>query len=385
MPRQFDVVILGDGIAGCTCAASLLRRGHSVCLLSKPMRPMAWTVDLLSPIGLMILNQMFHDLTLDDLMGQRIAGIASRWGSDDLYHQDFIFLPTQFGLAIDRSQISWTLHQYLIRHGCEVYGYSEAAAVENGETRWSFDVAAQRERYTVSAHTCIDATGARASIARAHGVRQVVDDHLIALPLEIISQSSAATGHRLWIESVEYGWWYAIPHRGGRIYAALVTDSDTVRQRPLRNCRVIQEFRRTRIAGTFFRGSVDARVQRVRPFVIGHNGQFAGPGWFAVGDAAVQLDPVMGAGLASAVDDALGVSDLLSENESDRVSLDSRWNHRQEMRSAKATRDRDYFYGLERRWPNSPFWSKRQNARQTITMPPASRAISKDLLPGDDG
>ncbi len=86
----------------------------------------------------------------------------------------------------------------------------------------------------------------------------------------------------------------------------------------------------------------------------------SGPRWLAVGDAAMALDPLSGSGMLRALEDgheaAIAVDGWLSGDSKafagfDR-RLDAAWSENE--------RARHRMYGLETRWPWSPFWARRR-------------------------
>ena len=86
----------------------------------------------------------------------------------------------------------------------------------------------------------------------------------------------------------------------------------------------------------------------------------AGDRWLAVGDAAAAYDPISAQGIHKALSDGLQAAEAIAAVlEGDTQQLD-------EYRSSVAARFdnylsvRNYFYGQEQRWPNSPFWRRRQ-------------------------
>jgi flavin-dependent dehydrogenase len=153
----------------------------------------------------------------------------------------------------------------------------------------------------VAASTVIDATGRRAWIARRLGARQLPDAPLVAV---WALGRRAAGGHatRTYIETEADGWWYGAVLPCGAPLAAfhcppkLATwlAREPGRWRPrLAESRLLANVLE---AGSFrdahpFRA--DARGLTLEPV--------CGPGWFAVGDAALSFDPVASQGLFNSV------------------------------------------------------------------------------------
>jgi flavin-dependent dehydrogenase len=100
----------------------------------------------------------------------------------------------------------------------------------------------------------------------------------------------------------------------------------------------------------------------------------AGWHWFAVGDAAATHDPISSAGIQKALADgaraAVAVMATASGGtDGDSASAAARYIADTEAAFAEYEGNRDYFYRLETRWPDSLFWRRRY---ETVIVP-ASR------------
>ena len=82
----------------------------------------------------------------------------------------------------------------------------------------------------------------------------------------------------------------------------------------------------------------------------------AGPGWLAIGDAATALDPLSSHGLGNALFTGMRAADAIASGNFDDYerAVDKMWN-------VYVSRRRE-LYASERRWPSSPFWSRRYTA-----------------------
>jgi flavin-dependent dehydrogenase len=82
----------------------------------------------------------------------------------------------------------------------------------------------------------------------------------------------------------------------------------------------------------------------------------AGPGWFAVGDAAASMDPLASTGIIDALKSAQIAARALLSDET-RVEDYSRLisnTHSQNLRL------RSHYHQMEGRWPDSDFWRRRR-------------------------
>jgi 2-polyprenyl-6-methoxyphenol hydroxylase-like FAD-dependent oxidoreductase len=87
--------------------------------------------------------------------------------------------------------------------------------------------------------------------------------------------------------------------------------------------------------------------------------RFHGEGWLAAGDAAVALDPLSSQGILSALYSGLKAGQaVMGCLAGDRAAL-PRYDLSIQRLYTQFLRDRLYYYGAERRWPESPFWKTR--------------------------
>jgi len=184
------------------------------------------------------------------------------------------------------------------------------------------------DRETIVADFLIDATGRRAAIARRLGARIVRDDTLLAYVFFI---DSATDDSYTQIEATEDGWWYRAPVPGGKVVAMFVGAPASRRPDRRRPAAVLD-------ASSF-------RLDRV-----------AGPRWLAIGDAATALDPLSSHGLGNALFTGMRAAEAIATGNVDDYerAVDRMWN-------VYVSRRRE-LYAAERRWPSSPFWSRRYTA-----------------------
>ena len=95
--------------------------------------------------------------------------------------------------------------------------------------------------------------------------------------------------------------------------------------------------------------------------------RLAGDDWLAVGDAAASFDPLSSQGLATAVLMGSRAGDAIAH--SDRATAIEAWAEAYAMLVAEHADLRTHYARLERRWPNSAFWRRRQEPDDAVTRP----------------
>lgn len=248
--------------------------------------------------------------------GLACTGYRSLWGSDEVEERDTLTNPYGPGFLVDRA--------------------SHAAELVRGTGREP-----SRERVLERVGDfLIDASGRAGGPARKLGGGRVHLDRQVAVQVHFPSADEDA---RVTTETVPEGWWYSLRCPTGRTLG-LVTDEAGLRKafHELRQATRLMTWPATgeptlRLAGL-------SRLERC-----------AGPGWAAVGDAALALDPLGSRGVWLAVESgrraarvaagALGWEDYAD------------WLERQFFAYLA---EREALYALETRWPDAPYWRQRR-------------------------
>jgi flavin-dependent dehydrogenase len=88
-----------------------------------------------------------------------------------------------------------------------------------------------------------------------------------------------------------------------------------------------------------------------------------GPGWLAVGDAALAHDPLSSQGIASALLLGLAAADAIRDHLDGRPGALIPYQNLVQRLSDEYQRGLAYYYRQERRWPDAPFWARRLGER----------------------
>ena len=120
----------------------------------------------------------------------------------------------------------------------------------------------------------------------------------------------------------------------------------------------MQQLSQTRHLGALFesRGCTLTDVPSLTSAHSGRLEQFSGPGWLAIGDAAMSFDPITGHGLLKAMQSAMqSVQTIAAGHAEARATFDT-WNDQLWQQFSQARRQ---CYATERRWGTAPFWHSR--------------------------
>ncbi|MEN3310545.1 MAG: hypothetical protein V7603_6747 [Micromonosporaceae bacterium] len=344
--KTFSVAVVGAGPAGCATALALARRGvPGVVLIDAGAGERVRVGETIPPDTRLPLAGLG---LWDAFLAQEhrpCLGSCSSWGSEALGYNDFLLNPQGPGWHLDRTRFDALLRQAAGRAGVTVRSGTRCTAI-HPMPDGSFELALGPSR--MRARFVVDATGGAAAVARRLSARQTTVDRLIFVYgfLDAPRLSSRLT----LLEAVPDGWWYAAGLPGGRLAVAFASDADLVRRRGLAQpARWLRAARATRHVAPRLAGcdpaTLDLVVRSCGTVLLD---PVAGPGWLAVGDAAATYDPLMAQGIHKALADGIRAAGAIAGGDPYATTVD------------EYLANREYVYALEKRWPESDFWRRRQ-------------------------
>lgn len=295
-------------------------------------------------------------------------GIRTAWEASAPRHQDFVQNPYGCGWHVDRARFDAMLASAAAQAGATLF--LPARAVSSNKTAdgtWTLEVTQDGAILSLSGRILVDATGRKAMLASRMGGKADVTDRLIGA-VSFCEKSEIAQ----WtlIEAVENGWWYSVPLPGsptpacekppcdgspgaGMVFAYM-TDSDLWMDRkwdellPLAPLTFERAGRRP-ISPPSHTISAASVVRR----------PVAGPGWMAIGDAALAFDPLSGQGVFKSLETGTRCGSVIAralDGDLSALAEYEAWVN-ETYRSYLSMRSR--FYTSVVRWPGSRFWKRR--------------------------
>lgn len=359
-----DVLVAGNGPAGCAAALALVRAGADVVIVAPGATVDRQLGESCAPAARPLLERLglLDRVALDG--HAPCYGIRAAWGGDAPAEVSQVLGPYGAGWQLDRARFDAAFLEVAEAAGASRHA-GRVRGIGRREDHWQLTTDAGgllRARYLV------DATGRPARLARRLGATPSRSDRLTALAGLLAApdgaDGAAGAEQTSLVESTPWGWWYTAPLPGGGQVLMAMTDADLVAGTCLldRDAWWAQAQRtghiRHRIA------HLDAPPRQLRVLAAGssHTRPAAGPGWTAVGDAASATDPLAARGIIMALATGLDAARaILADHSGDTHALAAYARrigslHQEYLRVQAAQ------YRRERRWDAAPFWRRRHQA-----------------------
>ena len=354
-----DVLVLGAGPAGLSAAIGLAGRGLRITSVTLGRNETDRIGESLSPAAAPLLRDLGVWDTFVADGHSPCFGNASAWGSGELSYHDFLRDPRGHAWHIDRRRFERRLAERAAVVGVTTVRVAHAPRCNWIGERWSVEIGDLRD--PIEARFLLDATGRSAWLGRRRGARRVAGDRQVALVAFLETSSGPIEDTTTLVETVERGWWYSAALPDGRLVAALMTDPDLLPPRSR-----VAEIWFSLLDGAFHTGRRladgayrPASLPRVVAASGGRLEPMAGPGWAAVGDAAMCYDPLASHGLTVALASGRDAAEAVSARLHGEAGAIDRYTGRLLAAFADYSAMRLKFYRAERRWPDAPYWRRR--------------------------
>lgn len=346
--------MLGAGPAGCAAALSLLPTERtdrvatpSVVVLERSAEPPGDRIGECLPAAaarVLVSLGVRDDLAADG--HEPCFAQTSVWGTSEPAIQDSIGNLDGPAWLLDRARFDESLRSAARRRGARLLTSARVTDLRRSDDgRWIVTSTAG----TVRATAVVDARGRPAR----------VEDRLLCAWTRL-TRTRPGPAQSL-IASDPHGWWYTAPVPDGHRVVALFTDAGLARERDVASELVRLVYAAEPLA-VELSDSDPASGEPVRVCRAGGVAPdaLADPDLVSVGDASMTFDPIAGQGLFHSLCTGMAagpaVAGLLRGDSAPlaayRAELDRVWHtYRERVDSA---------YAAERRWPESPFWRRRQ-------------------------
>lgn len=371
MNNNFDIIIIGGGIAGCI-AAMHLHSYYKILVIDKSKTTKVLHGETLVASSRRIFSELGIDIDLimqNPLVGKPAIGMQSYWGTSQPTLQDSIRNPEGHGWSIDKNNFLSTLQRKTKERGIQIIREDIINVIEESQQWVMTSRTEDGTKKTYHAKFIIDASGRRSFMAQKMNINRVKKDQLIGIHaiINIPTAKEIST-----IYTVENGWWYIAKLPNNKHLISFFTDSDLCDKKLTKDEEYFKNF---------FQDKKDLiKILEIDEELIDY--EFLGTkashsscikipvssNWIAIGDACLAFDPLSSQGMYNAMVMAAQFSKLiinsnivhsLSENfkkafisECNRIS-DSIWSHYEYHHYI--------YYNMEKRWNDHLFWYRRHN------------------------
>jgi flavin-dependent dehydrogenase len=355
---DFDVLIAGAGPAGAATAISLADFAPElrVCIADLPAADGLRVGETVPPQIKPILEHLKLWPSFQADLHRPSYRTVSAWGGAELASNEFLFHAHQVGWRLDRARFDAMLRTAAAARATRIAARVDAVAREGAEWRLHLS---DGTRHT--ARFVVDASGRGGSIARTQGVRADTRDRLVGSVM--LFADAPDDGMGLLIETFAGGWWYTAALPDHRRIVACMSDADLVR--PIGIGALpgwIERLNETRHIRYALGAARPLGTPQLRAAGSRHIVRDTALPLLCVGDAASCFDPVSGQGIFKALRGGVFASYAIADSLRGNQKAAARFRRFVNGEFAAYVETLGHYYALEQRWPDRPFWQRRNGS-----------------------
>lgn len=362
--RESSVFVVGGGPAGLTAASELARRGFGVTLVEAEGDTRPRIGEHIGPAAVHRLRTLGLGDAVDPADHFGCSGVDAWWGSATPEHNDYLRHPVGFGLNLSRPRFDAALAGLCRKLGVRVLAPARVVRADRSQRGWDVELAFGGGLLRPQPQYVVDASGRSAAFAKMQGIRSSAAEKQLAIigGASGIAESRTPSA-RVVIEATRIGWWYFAALPEGRCVCMLVTDPHLL----VRSGQELGAWWRMQLRDATQVGGCYAAYARADPLLVRcaqsrRLDTLHGPGWMAIGDAAMTFDPLSSQGIAKAVEQGHEAAAAIGRClEGDSAAVDA-YAEAVSARYAEYLGTRAGYYRLEQRWSDAEFWKARQRA-----------------------
>lgn len=351
---RIDLAVVGSGFAAAAAAALAAWRGASVAVLRRPGPPPGFG-EVIDDGGLAALADAGLAAAAAPALGEPVARLLLRWPP----HSEALQELPGHGRIVDPERLTGTLLDAARVAGAWILDGTDGLDVRRHGGSWQLVGGALSA--PVAADRIIDASG-QGAWAAAHGLERRAIYSLAAV--HALGHRVGACGREragILVSAGPEGWLYRLGYSGPRLVGGIFRHRTPTSPQQVRALA-------TRLMTTEDGRACSALSARVVHCQLAFARRGHGPGWIAIGAAALGLDPLSGQGISWALDSARRAVEACLRGEEGGAALRDYEDFRL-ARLRHAHRSARDHYGAAARAFGTPFWTETRDAIEAATLP----------------
>ncbi|KAA3621725.1 MAG: NAD(P)/FAD-dependent oxidoreductase [Bacteroidetes bacterium] len=363
--KPYKVAIIGGGPAGTACAINLCRLGVKDVLVIESGEYEKFRIgESIPPES----RQIFAKLgILDSFLAENhdpCYGSVSYWGDHRRGYNDSIMSPFGHGWHLDRTRFNRFLANEASKAGVEVLiqtKYQYTRQLEDGH--FLLTIKNSEGRKTVNAEIVVDASGSKAVFAQEMGSKKIHSQPLICLAARFKAKDGQSPQMQLThLEAVEYGWWYTAKLPDNSMLVTLYSTKEIIQSEKLNSPDQWLEYLKNTPHTYDLVQSMEIVDNPPKGFPAPSYclDKCAGKNWLAIGDAASAYDPITSRGITKSLLNAEVSANIVAKRLNNIIPDCQEVHNHIKLSYDRYLEERQYYYGLEKRWKDSIFWQELQ-------------------------
>ena len=370
MRNNYDIIIIGGGIAGCI-SAMYLHHFYKILVIEKIEDTKTLHGETLVASSRRIFNEL--DINLDSIMqdekiGKDAIGMQSYWGTDLPMFQDSIRNPEGNGWSIEKNKFVNAL-QSIVKEKNITFIREEIHQIEEINNQWVINTKnCDGIDKSFCSNFIIDTSGRRSLMAKKLNLKRKNKDQLIGIHASIKIPTSLELST---IYPCKNGWWYVAKLPNKKHLISFFTDSDLCDKKLTNDA---DHFKSYFLSHTELNQILALDKNDFDYNFLGTKASYSSiiepstySNWIAIGDSCITFDPLSSQGMYNALAMAGQISKLIIKSNvihtlSDDVKKSFQVEYQRMIKDIWSHYEYHYYiyYSMEKRWANEKFWSRRQ-------------------------
>ena len=314
------ILVLGAGTAGCAAAVFLRQLNFEVVLADRqPFPDSTGTFKIgesLSPDATTLLQQLGIWEAFCAGPHLKCYGNLSYWHSEKATHHDFLQHPIGHGWHLGRLAFDQMLLKKAIDAGAEFLPQTQIRSFKFEEEQWKLFLQSTDSEKDLSVDFIVDASGRNSWLPRQLGIDRLYEAEQLAL-VTFLEISPEFEDTRTLVETTDKGWWYTAPIPGNRMTAVFFYSPDQLKLPGQPGAEEWKKLLNESLHTAKRIEQAEGQLITEPTTVAAHSSileALHGPGWVAVGDAALTYDPIAAHGITMALTSARDAAKALSQH-----------------------------------------------------------------------